>query len=185
MNIRTTFPYYLDAKEVLAIFREGSVIAEHFPNLTPQDTIFTEQTDVSIFEGIDSVVHALNYLLTFDLLNQNPEIAWSILEKAASNRPLKEVIKTKVLKTQQRNYKIALTKFLVFFQSLKDLSTIFKENVALLTLFITTAQQINQHTIQKQLGDEEEEIGNLTTVLANTASTYKQNVEKLWEILTS
>ena len=184
-NIRTTFPYYLDAKEVLAIFRKDSVIAENFPNLTPQDTFFTEQTDFSIFKGIDSVVQALNYLLTFDLLNQNPEITWSILEKAASNRPLEEVIKTKVLKTQQRNYKIALTKFLVLFQSLKDLSTIFKENVALLTLFITTAQQINQHTTQKQLGDEGKEIGNLTMVLANTASTYNQNVEKLWEILTS
>ena len=98
-NIRTTFPYCLDAKEVLAIFRKGSVIAEHFPNLTPQDTSSTEQTDVSIYKGIDSVVHALNYLLTFDLLNQNPEITWSILEKAASNRPLEEVIKTKVLKT--------------------------------------------------------------------------------------
>ena len=97
-NIGTPFPYYLDAKEVLAIFRKDSVIAENFPNLTPQDTFFTEQTDYSIFEGIDSVVQALNYLLTFDLLNQNPEITWSILEKAASNRPLEEVIKTKVLK---------------------------------------------------------------------------------------
>ena len=142
-NIRTTFPYYLDAKEVLAIFRKDCIIAEHFPNLTPQDTFFTEQTDYSIFEGIDSVVQALNYLLTFDLLNQNPEITWSILEETASNRPLEEVIKTRVLKTQQRNYKIALTKFLVLFQSLKDLSTIFEENVALLTLFITTAQPIN------------------------------------------
>ena len=78
-----------------------------------------------------------------------------------------------------------LTKFLVLFQSLKELSTIFEENVALLTLFITTAQQINQHTTQKQLGDEGEKIGNLTMVLANTASTYNQNIEKLWEILTS
>ena len=105
-NIRTTFPYCLDAKKVLAIFRKGSVIAKHFPNLTPQDTSSTEQTDVSIYKGIDSVVHALNYLLTFDLLNQNPEITWGILEKAASNRPMEEVIKTKVLKTQQRNYKL-------------------------------------------------------------------------------
>ena len=98
---------------MLAIFRKGSVIAKHFPNLTPQDTSSTERTEVSIYQGIDSVVHALNYLLTFDLLNQNPEITWSILEKAASNRPMEEVIKTKVLKIQQRNYKLALTRFLV------------------------------------------------------------------------
>ena len=145
-NIRTTFPYYLDAKKVLALFKKDSVIAKHFPKLTPQDTFSTEQTEVSIYQCIDSVVQALNYLLTFDLLNQNPEITWGILEKAASNRPMGEVIKTKVLKIQQRNYKLVLTRFLILFQSLKDLSTIFEENVALLTLFITTAQQINQHT---------------------------------------
>ena len=35
------------------------------------------------------------------------------------------------------------------------------------------------------MGEEGEEVKNLTTVLANTASKYNQNVEKLWGILTS
>ena len=35
------------------------------------------------------------------------------------------------------------------------------------------------------LGEDREEIRNLTIVLASTASKYNQNVEKLWEILTS
>ena len=35
------------------------------------------------------------------------------------------------------------------------------------------------------LGEEGEEVRNLTTVLANTASKYNQNVEKLWGIFTS
>ena len=82
------------------------------------------------------------------------------------------MIKTRVLKTQQRNYKIALTKLLVLFQSLKDLSAIFKENVALLTLFITTMQQINQHATQEQLGDGGEEVEDLTMPLANTNSSF-------------
>ena len=127
----------------------------------------------------------MNYSLSFELLNQNPEITLDILEKASSNRPMGEVIKVKVLKIQQRNYKLTLTRFLILFQSLKDLSKIFEENVALLTLFITTTQQIDQHASLKNLGDEGEEIRNLTMVLASTASTYNQNVKKLWEILTS
>ena len=35
------------------------------------------------------------------------------------------------------------------------------------------------------LGEDREEIRNLTMVLASTASKYNQNVDKLWEILTS
>ena len=71
-------------------------------------------------------------------------------------------------------------RFLILFQSLKDLSKIFEENVALLTLFITTTQQIDQHASLKNLGDEGEEIKNLTMVMASTASTYNQNVDKIW-----
>ena len=82
-------------KTVLALFKKDSVIAKHFPKLTPQDTFSTEQTEVSIYQCIDSVVQALNYLLTFELLNQNPEITWDILEKASSNRPMGEVIRAK------------------------------------------------------------------------------------------
>ena len=111
-NIRTTFPYYLDAKIVLALFKKDSVIAKHFPKLTPRDIFPTDQEKVSIYQCIDSVVQALNYLLTFDLLNQNPEITWAILEKASSNAPMGEVIRAKVLKIQQRNYKLALKSFL-------------------------------------------------------------------------
>ena len=48
-NIRTTFPFCHDAKKVLALFRKVSVIAKHFPKLTPQDTFSTEQTEVSIY----------------------------------------------------------------------------------------------------------------------------------------
>ena len=174
-NIRTTFPYYLDAKKVLALFKKDSVIAKHFPKLTPQDTFSTEQTEVSSYQCIDSVVQALNYLLTFELLNQNPEITWDILEKASSNRPMGEVIRAKVLKIQQRNYKLALKRLLILFQSLQDLSKIFEENVALLTQFVTTTQQIDQHASLINLGEEREEIRKLTIVLTNTASKKIQS----------
>ena len=42
-----------------------------------------------------------------------------------------------------------------------------------------------QHASLIKLGEEGEEIRNLTIVLASTASKYNQNVEELWEILTS
>ena len=104
-------PYYLDAEKVLALFKKDSVIAKLFPKLIPRDIFPTDQTKVSIYQCIDSVVEALNYLLTLDLLNQNPEITWTILEKAYINAPMGEVIRTKVLKIQQRNYKLALKFF--------------------------------------------------------------------------
>ena len=85
-----------------------------------------------------------------------------------------EVIRAKVLKIQQRNYKLALKRLLILFQSLQDLSKIFEENVALLTQFVTTTQQIDQHASLINLGEEGEEIRNLTIVLARTASKYNQ-----------
>ena len=65
-NIRTTFPYYLDAEKVLALFKRDSVIAKLFPNLVPRNLFSKDQRKVSIYQCIDLVEQSLNYLLSHD-----------------------------------------------------------------------------------------------------------------------
>ena len=82
-----------------------------------------------------------------------------------------DVIRTEVLKVQQKNYKLALERFLILFCSLKDLSEIFKENVSLLRHFVITTQQLNKtYTSLMDMGEEGEEVNKLMTELGNTAN---------------
>ena len=129
---------------------------------------------------------SLEYLCSNTLLSQYPEIAWAILEDASFNYSMGDVIRTEVLKVQQKNYKLALDRFLILSCSLKNLSEIFKENVSLLKYFVITTQQLNKtYTSLMDMGEEGDEVKKLTTELGNTATQYNQNVEKLWDILIS
>ena len=66
-----------------------------------------------------------------------------------------DVIRTEVLKMEQKNFKIALERFQVLFCSLKSLSGIFKENVSLLKHFIITTQKLNKtYTSLTEMGEE-------------------------------
>ena len=47
-NIRTEFPYYLDAEKVLALYGRESRLSKLFPNLVPRNLFPKEQTKVSI-----------------------------------------------------------------------------------------------------------------------------------------
>ena len=101
-NIRTKFPYHLDAEKVLALYGKESCLSKLFPNLVPRNIFPKEQTKVSIHHCIHLVVNSLEYLCSNILQSQYPKIAWTILEEESFSYPMGDVIRTEVLKIEKR-----------------------------------------------------------------------------------